>query len=100
MDVEAEPAMKEFKQVNENLEVLEKYEGDLREDYRNNWVKNPYKAERGSIINHEEVLYVAEEMGETDMMKVEEIATMLEFGADIGVETEGRWPSNDGHSAF
>ena len=61
MEMEAEPAMKEFKQVNENLEVLEKYEGDLGEDYWDKWVKNPYKMERGSIINHEEVLNVAEE---------------------------------------
>ena len=79
--------MKEFKQVNKNLEVLKKYEGDLGEDYWKSWVKNHYKEERGSIINHEEVLNVAEEMGETGMMKVDEIATMLEFGADIG---EGR----------
>ena len=82
--MEVEPAMKEFKQVNKNLEVLKKYEGDLGEDYWNKWVNNPYKEERGSIISHEEVLNVAEEMGETDMMKVDEIATMLEFGADIG----------------
>ena len=86
--MEKEPAMKEFKPVNKNLEVLQKYEGDLGEDYWKSWVTNPYREERGSMINHEEVLNVAEEIGETGMTKVDEIATMLEFGADIGVEGE------------
>ena len=89
MNMEKEPAMKEFTRVNKNLDVLESYEGCLSEEYWSKWVCNPYRVERGSFISHSEVLKVAEEMGETNMRKVEEIAVILEHGADIGVNGEG-----------
>jgi len=84
MEMEKEPELKEFKKVNHNVAELESYEGELGEDYWEAWVKNPYKKERASFIDHEALIEVAEEVGETEMMKVDEIATMLEFGADIG----------------
>ena len=39
-------------------------------------MKKPYKKERGSFIDHEAVIEVAEEVGETEMMKVDETATI------------------------
>ena len=99
MEMEREPELKEFKKVNHNVVELESYEGELGEDYWEAWVKNPYKEERGSFIDHEALIEVAEEVGETEMMKVDEIATMLEFGADIGVKGEGRWPSSEPNNA-
>ena len=45
MDTEVEPPVKEFKPMNENLQLLQGYEGDLGEEYWSKWI-NPYR------VNH------------------------------------------------
>ena len=95
MPPEKEPDLKVFAPVNPNLEVLGNYEGDLGDHYWNKWEKNPYRKEKGSFIKHEEVRKVAEEMKFREERKVEEIAVMLEHGANLGIEGEGRWPSQE-----
>ena len=99
MPAEKEPALKVFSPVNTNLPVLEEYEGTLSDEYWGSWTCNPYREEKGSFINHEEVRKVAEEMEFGEKRKVEEIAVMLEHGANIGVEGEGRWPSQEANNA-
>ena len=54
---------------------------------------NSYKQERGSLIDHDKVIEIAERLELPEKAKVQEIATMLEYGADLGIEGEGRWPS-------
>ena len=93
MHSEEEPALKTFKPVNLNIPQLGKYGADLGDAYWDQWVCNPYREEKGSFINHDELRLVAEEMDHPEKEKVEEIAVMLEHGANIGVEGEGRWPS-------
>jgi hypothetical protein len=58
-----------------------------------NWVGNPYREEKGSFIDHNKLREVAEAMDHLEKEKVEEIAIMLEHGADLGIKGEGRWPS-------
>ena len=93
MHSEEEPALKTFKPVNLNIPRLGKYGADLGDAYWDQWVCNPYREEKGSFIDHNKLREVAEEMGHPEKEKVEEIAVMLEHGANIGVEGEGRWPS-------
>ena len=93
MPKEVEPPVKVFNPVNSNVPVLEEYEGVLGEEYWGKWQKNPYRKEKGSLISHEEIRRVAEEMNFREEDKVEEIADMLEHGADLGVSGEGRLPS-------
>ena len=93
MPKEVEPPVKVFNPVNSNVPVLEEYEGVLGEEYWGKWQKNPYRKEKGSLISHEEIRKVAEEMNFREEEKVEEIADMLEHGADLGVCGEGRLPS-------
>jgi hypothetical protein len=56
-------------------------------------VCNSYRKKKGSFIDHNELRVVAEEMDHPEKEKVEAIAVMLEYGADIGVQGEGLWPS-------
>ena len=49
MEMEKEPEMKEFKKVNDNVVVLDKYEGDRGEEYWKRWVTNPYRKERAPL---------------------------------------------------
>jgi hypothetical protein len=82
--------MKTFSPVNKNVPRLESYDVDLGDAYWENWVCNPYKEEKGSFIDHIKLREVAEEINHPEKEKVEEIAVMLEHGANIGVEGEGR----------
>ena len=93
MPKEEEPAMKTFKPANENVPRLKEYGTDLGDAYWDKWVCNSYKKEQGSFIDHDELRVVAEEMDHPEKEKVEAIAVMLQYGADIGVQGEGRWPS-------
>ena len=56
------------------------------------WEANSNKQERGSLIDHDKVIEIAERQELPEKAKVQEIATMLEYGADLGIEGEGRWP--------
>ena len=85
--------MKTFKPANENVPRLKEYGTDLGDAYWDKWVCNSYKKEQGSFIDHNELRVVAEEMDHPEKEKVEAIAVMLQYGADIGVQGEGRWPS-------
>ena len=71
------------------------YDGDLGEEYWDKWVKNPYREEKGSFIKHEELKNVVEEMEYKEVRKLEEIVVRLERGATLGVEGEGKWPSEE-----
>ena len=93
MPMEKEPALKTFVPANKKLPELEEYTQILKDEYWENWVTNPYKVEKGSFISHQEVRKVAKEMNFRGKKKVELVANMLEHGADIGVEGEGRWTS-------
>ena len=93
MPREVDPAMKTFSPANKNVPRLESYEEDLGDAYWENWVRNPYREEKGSFIDHDKLREVAEAMDHPEKEKVEEIATMLEHGADLGIKGEGRWPS-------
>ena len=93
MHREEEPALKTFNPVNKNVPRLKEYGTDLGDAYWDKWVCNPYREEKGSFIDHNELREVAEEMDHPEKEKVEAIAVMLEHGANIGVEGEGRWPS-------
>ena len=66
-----------------------------REEYWDKWVKNPYREEKGSFIKHEELKNVVEEMEYKEVRKLEEIVVRLERGATLGVEGEGKWPSEE-----
>ena len=92
MPKEEEPPLQIFKPVNSNVPVLKECIGVLGEEYWEKWQKNPYRKEKVSWINHEEIRNVAEEMNFREEEKVEEIADMLEHGADLGVSGEGRLP--------
>ena len=39
------------------------------------------------------MIEISERLELPEKAKVQEIATMLEYGADLGIEGEGRWPS-------
>ena len=93
MEREVEPPLKTSKAVNKNLIVLEKYDKVLGDDYWAVWKPNDYKLERGSLIDHKKVVEIAERLELPEKAKVQEIATILEYGADLGIEGEGRWPS-------
>ena len=95
MPAEKEPGQKVFSPANDNLQKLEDYNGVLSDEYWEEWVTNSYREEKGSFIDHNELRKVAMEMNYSEMRKVEEIAVMLEHGANIGVEGEGRWPSEE-----
>ena len=88
MEREVEPPLKTFKAVNKNLIVLEKYDKVLGDDYWAVWKPNDYKLERGSLIDHKKVVEIAERMELPEKAKVQEIATILEYGADLGIEGE------------
>ena len=93
MEKEVEPPLKTFKAVNENLIILEEYDKVLGDDYWAVWEANDYRQERGSLIDHDKVIEISERLELPEKAKVQDIATMLEYGADIGIEGEGRWPS-------
>ena len=83
MPAEKEPGQKVFSPANDNLQELEDYNGVLSDGYWEGWVKNHYKEEKGSFIDHNELRKVAEEMKYSERRQVEEIAVMLEHGANI-----------------
>ena len=93
MNMEKEPALKTFVPANKNLPLLKEYAQTLKDEYWEKWETNPYREEKGSFIKHQEVRKVAEEMNFREKEKVEMVATMLENGASLGVEGEGRWSS-------
>ena len=96
--LEKEPALKSFTPANRNLPELDEYEKVLDDEYWDKWGTNPYKVEKGSFISHQEVRKVAKEMNFRGKKKVELVANMLEHGADIGVDREGRltsWEPNN-----
>ena len=86
MEKEVEPPLKTFKAMNTNLTILEEYGKELGEGYWAVWEGNSYKEERGSLIDHGKVMEIAERLELPEKAKVQEIATMLEYGADLGIE--------------
>ena len=73
MPREVDPAMKTFSPANKNVPRLESYEEDLGDAYWENWVRNPYREEKGSFIDHDKLREVAEAMDHPEKEKVEEI---------------------------
>ena len=53
---------------------------------------------KGSMVDHNMVRIIAKELGFKDKTKLEHICSMLEHGAELGVEAEGRWPSSEPNS--
>ena len=95
MNREEDPPLKKFVPRNKNLPILDSYPvgEDLGEDYWGTWIENPYRVQLGSMMNHEAVESIAEEVGYLRKTKVEEIVRTLKYGADLHIEGEGRWPS-------
>ena len=60
--------------------------------YWDNFGKNKYKEELGLFINQDKPREVTEKIGHPVVAKEEIIEAMLEFGVDLGIEREGRWP--------
>ena len=54
------------------------------------WEKNCYMEERGSMIDHKKVEEIAKRLEIPEKAKVSEIASMLEYGPNLGIEGEGR----------
>ena len=57
------------------------------------WEKNCYREERGSMIDQKKMEEIAKRLEIPDKAKVREISSMLENGASLGIEGEGKWPS-------
>ena len=73
--------------------MLEYYTKVLGKEYWDKWDKHEYVVTPGSIIDHEKLVEIAERLELKEQAKVKEIAEMLEHGADLGIEGEGRWAS-------
>ena len=67
MPAEREPGLKVFSQVNNNIQVLEDYRGVLSDEYWDSWARNPYREEKGSFRDQNELRKVAEEMKYSEM---------------------------------
>ena len=95
MPWEEDPPSKVFKPKNLNLRVLDEYprEGDFGDDYWKTWIRRDYESMSGSLVNHNAVREVANRLGYKDMNKIDYICKMLDEGAVLGVQGEGRWPS-------
>ena len=95
MSWEVAPALKVFRPKCENLNILEEYKAgiDFGDEYWGKWRQRPYEVMNGSMVNHKALLEVAKELKYPDMNKVHYVVNMLEHGAVLGVEQEGRWPS-------
>jgi hypothetical protein len=93
MEWEVEPPLKKFTPDNTNLKVLESYGKVLDDEYWSVWEKNLYKKEKGSLIDHRKVGELASKLDMVEESKVETIQDMLENGANLGIEGEGRWAS-------
>ena len=92
---EAEPKLKGFDPKNGNLDVLNEYTEDLGDEYWSTWVKEPYGAGAAkSWILSEKLKEEAERLGMKEKLKLDDIIKTIEKGATLGIEGEGRWPSN------
>ena len=97
---ESNPPSKQFKAKNTNLMVLEEYPvgKDYGLDYWSRWTKRDYNPRKGSMVDHNMLRKIAEELNFKDLTKLDHICNMLENGAKLGVEAEGRWPSFEPNS--
>ena len=86
---------KEFHPVNENLPILSDYPDDLPKEYWDKWEKREYAPKDGmSWIDPDKLVAEAIRLNVKEKAKLEVIREMLEKGADLGVEAEGRMPTN------
>ena len=53
--------------MNNNIQVLEDYRGVLSEEYWDSWARNPYREEKGSFRDQNELRKVAEEMNYSEI---------------------------------
>ena len=97
---EVDPPSKEFKAKNTNLLVLKEYPVgiDYGQDYWSRWIKRDYIPKNGSMVDHNMVRRVAQDLNYKDLTKLDHVCNMLEHGAKLGVEAEGRWPSFEPNS--
>ena len=97
---EVSPPLKNFTPKCQNLTVLANYPKgkDLGDAYWAKWVKGEYEPNKGSMIDHVALDKVARRLSFKDMHKVQHIVKMLKEGAKLGVEQEGRWPSQGANS--
>ena len=67
-------------------------EGD--DTFWEKWVKNPLEnTQEGPRLNPQAIREVAEKANYEGASKVREITSIMENGAKLGIEGEGRWPS-------
>ena len=99
---EVEPPLKAFRKKCENLPTLESYrEVDLEEDdaFWEKWVKNPLEnTQEGPRLDPQAIREVAEKANYEGAAKVREITSIMEKGAELGIEGEGRWPSEQANN--
>ena len=95
MEVDVEPLAKIFKKKCLNVETLDSYkEEDLvgKQEWWDTWVKNPLvMSYNGPKLKVEEIIKVAEEVAFPWKTKVQEICSVMQHGADLGIVGEGRW---------
>ena len=95
MVVDVEPPAKVFKKKCPNVETLESYkEEDLvgNQAWWDTWVKNPLvMTYNGPKLDVDEIVKVAEEVSFPWKSKVQEICSLMQHGADLGIVGEGRW---------
>ena len=98
---EEAPPLKSFTPKCQNLDILEDYSRtpDLGEEYWAKWDKKAYQERSGSMVDHVALERVANRIGYKDMAKVKHICSFLEQGASLGVEGEGRMPSQGQNNA-
>ena len=80
--------------------VLEEYPVgiDYGQDYWSRWTKRDYIPREGSMVDHNMVRRVAQDLNYKDLTKLDHVCNMLKHGAKLGVEAEGRWPSFEPNS--
>ena len=97
---EIPPPLKSFSPKCQNLTILANYPKgeDLGIEYWGKWSRREYEPEKGSMVDHMALDRIARRLAYRDMHKVQHVAEMLKEGARLGVEQEGRWPSQGANS--
>ena len=91
---EAEMAIKRFLYYKFEIPILKDYtKDDLGEDNCGKWSSNPYKAGRGSRMDHIAVQSIADNVGYKKHDKVRNIVNNLKNGASLGIQGVGWWSS-------
>ena len=101
MELPEAPPMKEFKPANGNLPILKDYRGDKSNNYWQHWVKRSYDelTPATSWICANKLLDVARDLDYMDQHGLlRRTMEILNTGANIGCEGDGRLPTRKSNS--